>query len=183
MNPIQVASAASSEGAILPDGRIEGLVLGAAERFVVRDYEPPEKWWVSPVSVPITVESSMSLDPDAVLRMIFEDGDWASTISFEPGIDVVLGGTLELTFDDDVRPDALIGATFDLFDWDGAVRTGEFDRIVTEWDAVWDTSGLYSTGEVTLVWAVPEPATWGLLLIGGAGMTWILHRRGRDGTY
>jgi hypothetical protein len=36
-----------------------------------------------------------------------------------------------------------------LFDWDGVTPTGAFE-IVTEAEASWDTSDLYTTGEVTL---------------------------------
>jgi hypothetical protein len=36
-----------------------------------------------------------------------------------------------------------------LFDWDGVTPTGAFE-IVTEAEARWDTSSLYTTGEVTL---------------------------------
>ena len=160
----QVASAASTGGTILPDGRIEGLSLDADERLTVRDYN-------GETTLPITIESTMDLDLVAALRMVFEDGDWGSTISFQPGIDVALGGSLELMFADNTNPAALIGPTFDLFDWDGVNRAGEFDRIVTEWEAVWDTTELYTTGEVTLLWAVPEPSTLVLL---GAGAVVLL---------
>jgi uncharacterized protein YjbI with pentapeptide repeats len=159
--PSQISSAASTEDAILPDGRIEGLALDAGERLVVRDHE-----------LPITVESGMSLDPTQQTRMIFEDDDWGSTISFEPGIEVSLDGALSLILADDVRPADLIGTTFDLFDWDGAIVTGQFDRIGAEPGVIWDTSRLYSTGQVTLV---PEPSTFILLLI--ALMGYALRRR------
>ena len=82
-----------------------------------------------------------------------------------------------------VRAVGRIGMTFDLFHWEGVVISGTFDEpIVTEWEAVWDTSELYTTGEVTLLWAVPEPSTLVLL---GAGAVVLLagvvrrHRRRR----
>jgi len=118
----------------------------------------------------------VSLDPEAALQMVFEDDDWGSTISFEPGIDVALGGTLELGFAEGVEAADLIGATFDLFDWDGAVVSGRFDHIATESGAIWDTTDLYATGEVTLV---PEPSVLALLsipLAAGALGAW---RKGR----
>ncbi len=104
----------------------------------------------------------MSLDADSTLRIVFEDSEWGSTIAFQPGIAVSLDGRLELLFADGVRPADLIGMTFDLFDWDNGVATSRFDRIVTESGAIWDSSRLYTTGEVTLV---PKPSTFMLLLI------------------
>jgi hypothetical protein len=124
----------------------------------------------------------MSLDPAASLGMIFEDDQWGSTISFEPGIAVALDGTLELLFADGIHPPDLIGTTFDLFDWDGAVVSGRFhDNIVTQWEAVWEVSRLYTTGEVTLVSAVPEPGSLVLAAFGAvgllAGSRWRRRRR------
>jgi hypothetical protein len=92
----------------------------------------------SAASTTSTIESTMTLDPTATLQMVFEDDDWGSTISFEPGIDVSLDGTLELTFANGTRPADLVGTTLDLFDWDGAVVTGEFAEVVAERDAQWD---------------------------------------------
>lgn len=151
-----LASAGSTENAILPDGRIEGLAMEARERLTVRDYG-------GVTAIPVTVESVVSLDPTAALRMVFEDDDWGSTISFEPGIAVSLDGTLELVFSDGTNRGELIGTSFDLFDWDGAVVAGTFDHIVTEEGAIWDTSQLYITGEVTLI---AEPSTVLLLTVG-----------------
>jgi uncharacterized protein YjbI with pentapeptide repeats len=162
LSPAQIASAASSEGAILPDGRIEGLTLGPWEHLEVRDH-----------ALPITVESVVSLDPSALLHMVFEDEYWDSTIAFQPDIDVSLGGTLKLLFADDVRPADLIGTTFDLFDWDGAIVTGQFDEIGGEPGVIWDTSRLYTTGQVTMV---PEPSTFLLLLIAMMGYVF-RHRK------
>ncbi len=159
----QLELAASMKGTILPDGRIDGLPLAAEERLSVRDYN-------GEAPIPVTIESVMSLDPAAALRMVFVDDDWGSTISFEPGIEVALDGSLELLFADGTEPADLIGATFDLFDWEGAVLSGQFDeQIVTEAGAVWDTTRLYTTGEVTLL-AVPEPSTLMLAVCGVLGI-------------
>ena len=151
----------------MPDGRIEGLLLLAAEQLRVWDYN-------SEPAIPITIESLVSLGPESTLQMVFEDDAWGSTISFEPGIDVSLGGTLELGFADDTNPADLIGTTFDLFDWQGATVTGAFDRIVTEPGTAWDTSSIYSTGQVTLV---PEPSTIVLLSIAALGLAAFAWRR------
>ena len=63
---------------------------------------------------------------------------------------MVLGGTLELLIDEDVHPATLAGATFQVFDWDGVTRFGEFDSILVDSAAEWDLSNLYTTGEVTV---------------------------------
>jgi uncharacterized protein YjbI with pentapeptide repeats len=147
----QIASAASARGTISRDGRIEGLTLDAGEQLVVRDDNGYSDESTSRDPIPITVDFGMSLDPAATLSMVFEDDDWGSTISFEPGVSVSLDGTLKLTFGDIPRPADLDGTTFDLFDWDGAMIAGAFDRIVTAWATEWDTANLYTNGQVTLL--------------------------------
>jgi hypothetical protein len=87
----------------------------------------------------------MSVSPGGLLRLIFESDPWNSSISFEPGISVELGGTLELDFAADVQVSAQVGRTFDIFDWYGVDPTGAFD--VTS-PYLWDLSKLYTTGEV-----------------------------------
>jgi hypothetical protein len=166
-----LSSAASTKAAILPDGRIERLVLDEGERLVVRDYD-------GEAPVPITIELAMNVDPQGALRMVFEDDSWGSTISFQPEIEVALAGTLELMFAEEVSPPALVGTTFDLFDWERVVIGGQFHRVVSECQAVWDTSRLYSTGEVTLLSAVPEPSTPALLFAAAtAALVGLMRRR------
>ena len=111
------------------------------------------------------------MGPGGTLRMVFEADAWDSTISFAPGIPVTLGGTLELTFADDVNLASQVGRTFDLFDWTGVTPTGAF-AISSPY--AWDLSNLYTTGEVTLT-AIPEPATLVLLILATAG--WYPRRR------
>ena len=82
--------------------------------------------------------------------------------SFAPGIPVALGGTLELTFADDVNLASQVGRTFMLFDWTGLNPSGKFE-IVSPY--TWSLSNLYTTGEVTLT-AIPEPATCALVAFG-----------------
>ena len=48
---------------------------------------------------------------------------------------------------------------------EGHVPTGTFAEVVTDAEAVWDTSNLYTTGEVTLLFAIPEPSTLLLALV------------------
>jgi hypothetical protein len=102
------------------------------------------------------------MDATGALRIVFEADAWDSTISFAPGIPVALGGTLELTFADDVNLASHVGRTFDLFDWTGVNPNGSF-AISSPY--TWNLSNLYTTGEVTLT-AIPEPASVALVLLG-----------------
>jgi hypothetical protein len=136
---------------IRPDGHINGLDLDVGALLVVRDYDGNPTKAGQPV--PITVDQRLSMGPGGTLRMVFEADAWDSTISFAPGIAVTLGGTLELTFADDVNLASQVGRTLDLFDWTGVTPTGAFAVSSTY---AWDLSNLYTTGEVTLA-AIPEP--------------------------
>ena len=128
-------------------GTILGLDLTDDQTLVVRDYDADCNRAFR--TAPIHIKDGIALDASSRLRMVFDDDLWGSTISFEPGMAVALDGSLELTFAAGVAPADLVGTTFELFDWDGVTLTGAFE-IVTEAEASWDTSSLYTTGEVTL---------------------------------
>jgi uncharacterized protein YjbI with pentapeptide repeats len=148
---------------ILPYGHIDGLRLDAGGLLVVRDYDGGSLY--SPaLLIPIAVDQYMAMSLGGTLRMVFEADAWDSTFSFSPGIPVTLGGTLELTFADDVNLARQVGRTFDLFDWTGVIPTGAF---AISGPHTWDLSQFYSTGEVTLL-SVPEPRT---LLVFGFTLT------------
>jgi hypothetical protein len=151
-------SDATTTNLIWTDGHVDGLHLDAGGLLVVRDYDGHP--YDPALRIPITIDQLLVIGPGATMRMVFEADAWDSTISFEPGIPVTLGGTLELTFADDVNLASQVGRTFDLFDWTGFNPIGAF--AVTSLYA-WDLSNLYTTGDVTLT-AVPEPGT--LLLFG-----------------
>jgi len=81
-----------------------------------------------------------------------------------------LGGTLDvLLYDAGSGPFApQLGDTFDILDW-GSL-TGQFGQIDLPALAAgldWNTSALYTTGELSVV---PEPATLSLLALGGLAM-------------
>jgi uncharacterized protein YjbI with pentapeptide repeats len=156
-------SAAVTNNMIRPDGRIEGLNLSDGETLKIRDFN--QDYLGNSMSIPIQIENEMALASEAVLRMIFTDAEWGSTISFDDGIAVNLDGLLDLTFADGVNPADLVGTTFDLFNWDGVSPAGGFISILDH-GLVWDTGNLYTTGEVTLL-AVPEPAMLSFLILGG----------------
>jgi hypothetical protein len=157
---------ASLRNTILPDGRINGLDLLAGEELVVRDHDgepgifeifaPPRP------PIPITVLDQLAMSNASVLRSTFEADAWDSTISFQPGIPVTLGGTLELDFAAGVNLASQVGRKFVLFDWTGVNPAGKFE-VASPY--VWDLTNLYTTGEVTLT-AIPEPSGVALLYVG-----------------
>jgi len=58
----------------------------------------------------------MAMANGSALRVAFNADDWHSTIAFQPGISVTLGGTLELAFAENVDAASHVGRTFDIFD-------------------------------------------------------------------
>jgi uncharacterized protein YjbI with pentapeptide repeats len=131
------------DNTIWPGGGVGGLDLTSGASLVVRDYDG------NPANgpAPIFVYQHAAMDSTGLLRLEFDADQWDSTISFDPGIPVALGGTLELTFAADVNLATQIGRTIDLFDWTGVTPTGAF-TISSPY--TWDLSQLYTTGEVTL---------------------------------
>jgi uncharacterized protein YjbI with pentapeptide repeats len=152
--------------AILPDGSIVGLNLDQSQRLVVRDDngvpDPAPKNWLTPrTPFAVGIHNAMVVD-GGVLELRFESDLWNSLISFEPGIPIQLGGTLELTFADDVDVVTQVGRTLRIFDWTGVSPTGTF-TVSSPYS--WDLSKLYTTGEITLL-AVPEPSTLAVFVAG-----------------
>ena len=121
----------------------------------------------------------MSMNPGTSLMFQFDDATWGSTISFDSGIPVTLGGNLELGVMGGVDLDGLVDNTFQLFDWTGVSPSGQFAQVINDLPTGyrWDTSQLYTLGEVTLV---PEPSAFALLgigvIIGLLGCVWRRQR-------
>lgn len=159
---------ASLRNTIMPDGKIQPLALAAGETLMIRDYNG---------GVPIKVLSAMTMDSASALEIILLDPAWGSTISFAAGIPVSLAGDLRLSLAPGADPTPLIAHTFQLFDWSGVSPAGQFN-IVSDPALVWDTSRLYSSGEVTLV--VPEPGPAGLLLLIPLCLLWRIRRSERS---
>ncbi|MCO6043601.1 pentapeptide repeat-containing protein [Aeoliella sp. ICT_H6.2] len=165
---------------IYPDGHIEGLHIEASETMRLWDFDPEliPRYKSEPIGdIPIVVTQAMSIHTDGTLRIVFEDDQWGSTVHYESAIPVELAGTLELLFDGHVAPRRLIGTTFQLFNWTGVDPHGEFATIVADPRATWDTSALYTTGEVTLVSAVPEPAGVFLAWVAIGLAAWVVQAR------
>jgi uncharacterized protein YjbI with pentapeptide repeats len=157
---LNLPSSATSTNQIRPDGHIGGLDLDD-RLLVLRYYDGRPEYGTIYPPIPITIDQHLMMGPGGTLRMVFEADAWDSTISFAPGIPVTLGGTLELTFADDVNLASQFGRTFDLFDWTGVNPTGAF-AIASPY--AWDLSNLYTTGDVTLT-AVPEPTSLATFLL------------------
>ena len=145
---------------ILRDGAIDGLNLSGDQSLLVRDYDGNPDASTPIDSMPVTIKQQFMMENGGDLQLRFEADAWGSTISFEPGIPVSLGGTLNLDFAADVEMASQVGRTLNLFDWTGVLPTGEF---TVESPYAWNLTDLYSTGEVTFL-GVPEPSSYLLLL-------------------
>jgi hypothetical protein len=151
-------ASAVARNMISPDGAITGLFLATGDRLLVRDddgvADKPLQDWVAPREpLAISIQNRFAMSDGGILQMIFESDAWDSLISFQPDIPVELGGTLQLTFADDVNAAAQIGRTMHIFDWRGVTPNGHFPSVSPY---AWDANNLYTTGEITLL-GVPEP--------------------------
>jgi hypothetical protein len=150
---------------IQPDALIQGLSMQAGEMLVIRN---------SPIA--ITVDVGATFDPASTLQFQL-DQNWTSPVGFAPGVTPLLNGTLDLELATGVDPATLAGDSFQLFNWNGLLPSGDqFAAINTDPRLNWDLSNLYTTGAVS-VSAVPEPTTVGLLSVGA--MTLLVRRRRR----
>ncbi|MEX0611299.1 MAG: pentapeptide repeat-containing protein [Pirellulales bacterium] len=150
---------ATMHNMIQPNGRIAGLDLTAGKSLVIRDYDGNPFVFPSTGLVPVVVQQHLVADATSALHFVFDSDAWNSTISFEPGIPVALGGTLELTFAPYVNVATQSGRTIDLFDWTGVTPTGAF---TVSSPYTWNLSNLYTTGEVTLAAAPSLPGDFNL---------------------
>ncbi len=126
-----------------PTGTIAGLDLSAASPLlVVRDS-----------AIAIHVITDMSITGSGSLQAVLDGTAWRSTISFDPGIPVALGGSLDLQVAAGVDPASLVGHSLQLFDWTGVTPLGQFDQIAggsLPPNYNWDTSMLYQNGTIAL---------------------------------
>jgi uncharacterized protein YjbI with pentapeptide repeats len=142
-----VLGSATVTNTILRDGTIQGLHLTSNnDIFLVRNYSGHS----------IHILQGMSMDTGTSLAFQFDSAPWGSTISFDSGVLVTLGGNLELDVMDGVKPVSLYDS-FQLFNWTGVSPQGQFAKVIDSLPAgySWDTSQLYTLGVVTLV---PEPS-------------------------
>jgi uncharacterized protein YjbI with pentapeptide repeats len=166
---------ATTVNLIWPNGYVVGLDLNSGGVLVLRDYDGnPSPLYSDPIPpIPIRIDQHLSMGPGGTLRMVFEADAWDSTISFARGIPVALGGTLELTFADNVNLASQLGRRFDLFDWTGVNPSGAF-AVASPY--AWNLSNLYTTGEVTLI-SIPEPTSMALAAAGVVGLNFYRRRK------
>jgi uncharacterized protein YjbI with pentapeptide repeats len=157
---------------ILPDGTVTGLELTAGESLLIRD----DDGVLQPrLPIPVLIQDGFAMVEDSILQLLLDADPWDSLIAFEPGIPVQLGGTLDLTFADDVHLATQVDRTLRLFDWTGVSPSGQF---AIRSPYVWDVTNLYTTGQVTLL-AVPEPSALGLMGVACMRLVATRRKRGR----
>ncbi|MFO0911802.1 MAG: pentapeptide repeat-containing protein [Pirellulales bacterium] len=140
---------------IRPDGSVVGLHLGAGDSLTIRDCDAvgnpaPKPWMPERPAIAVKVRDQMTVTDGGQLQLIFGANEWDSIVSFQRAIPVQLGGTLELNFADDIQLAAQSGRTIKAFDWTGVKPQGQF-TVAPQPGTTWDTSKLYTTGEVTLL--------------------------------
>ena len=145
-----VAGSAITTNAILPDGTIKGLQLDSTNpTLTVRNYIAP----AGDSPIPIHILQGMNMHSNATLQFQLDGNAWGSTISFDAGIPVTLGGNLALGFAPGVNPMSLVDNPVQLFDWTNVSPSGQFNPIVSNLPTrySWNTSALYTLGQVDLL--------------------------------
>ena len=148
---------ASLVNAIDENGAIQGLNLsGTNNSLVVHNYSG---------GMPIHVTGGMTVAAGGTLQVVFDGATWGSTISFDPGIPVSLGGVLDLEIAAGANLASILGHPIQVFDWTGVSPAGQFAQIAASPLPVrfsWDTSALYTSGsiELTLGAGGPINAQW-----------------------
>ena len=169
---------------IRPDGHISGLDLQSGQFLVIRNsnpesFSPPPGIFILSYyipAIPVAIDQHFNMGPGGILQLLFEANPWNSVISFQSGIPIALGGTLDLEFTSDVDVGAEVGRTIHLFDWSGVSPT---DTFTIGGPYSWDVSQLYTTGDVTLT-AVPEPSSIMIAAICSLGMVgYVVCRRAK----
>jgi uncharacterized protein YjbI with pentapeptide repeats len=137
-------SGATTTNTILSNGVVQGLTLSATNpTLIVRNYSG---------GIPIHVEQGMTINSGTSLAIQLDGNPWGSTISFDPGIPITLAGNLALGVAAGVNSSALIGKTFQLFNWAGVTPSGQLGVIDDLGSScLVDASQLYTTGNVKIL--------------------------------
>ncbi len=151
-NPLVADSLSAATSLLASASESEPITTASTFSVVTAATTPPP---VNPKG--IRVLGKMHVDPGGRLAVFFDDATWDSTLRFDKGISVELGGNLMLGFEEHTDPSRFTHTSWRLFDWTGVYPFGQFDILSSDPNLHWDVSKLYSTGVVTLV-AVPEPS-------------------------
>jgi uncharacterized protein YjbI with pentapeptide repeats len=167
--PLVLDPTVNITNAILPDGTIRGLNLNATNpTLVVRNYAG---------NVPIHIQQGMTMTQGSSLVLAFDGNPWGSTISFDPGIPVTLGGNLELGVGPGVNPATLIGQSIQVFNWSGVTPSGQFNFVNdVAGTCLFDVSQLYNSGNINVLGhAAPSLSVASgnnqTVIVGAAGIT------------
>jgi autotransporter-associated beta strand protein len=162
---------ATTTNTILPDGTIQGLNLsGSNSLLTVRNFTGFQ-------TIPVHVTTGMTVAAGGTLQIVMDSLttgvpglNWGSTMSFDSGIPVTLGGVLDL-YAPGADPAALLGQSIQLFDWTGVAPTGQFSQITSHLPGryTWDTSGLYTSGTIDLALSTTAAPIVGVWVNGGGG--------------
>jgi hypothetical protein len=138
----QLDERASSSDPIWPDGSVSHFYIEPGDSFTLENHV-----------LPIRAISGLYIPPNATLAVEFDGSDWGSTITTIAAqtLTTILGN-LHLQFAPGVDRNDLIGNKFDLFDWGMPLRNQDrFAKITGDPSLAWDTSELYTSGEVTFL--------------------------------
>ncbi len=168
----------NSGGALSVHGQLSGLsLLAAGCRLEASDVlgDLTVHGILAPGSSPAdsVVDGVLTLGPDGTLEM--EIGGTSLGTEYDRLTvtgNAELDGTLDIVLLNGYEP--AYGDSFDLFDWIGGA-TGGFSATNApslSGGLYWDTSSLYSTGQISVI---PEPSVLSLILVFGWG-GWVVRR-------
>jgi hypothetical protein len=134
-----------------PDGMLIRLDLTGAStsQLVIRNHP-----------LPIQVVDALELSAESVLAFQLDEQAWTATLHIGDGVTPELGGTLRLSVAEGTLLGTLLDQPLPLFDWNDRLPAEQrFEQIASLPGLVWDTSRLYTTGEVVL--AAIQPTVLG----------------------